>query len=88
MTAKLALLKRIAVLENAPTAAKPLCIRGGLPGDFSQSRRATIKLPTGHIVLRERAPNESLNSFISRIHTPGATVVIGGLPPLPLDPRP
>jgi hypothetical protein len=31
VTAKLALLKRIAALEQAPTHAKPLRIAGGLP---------------------------------------------------------
>jgi hypothetical protein len=83
VTAKLALFRRVTVLENLPTAQKPMRIMGGLPGDFAQPYRATVRLPTGHIFLLQRKPTESINSFLHRIGTPGAVVTLGGLPPLP-----
>jgi hypothetical protein len=86
MTAKLALAKRIANLEALPTQATPLKVEGCIiPGFTHPSLRATLKFPSGHVVVIERAPTESLTAFIARISRPGTTIVLGGLPPLPID---
>jgi hypothetical protein len=87
MTAKLALFKRISALEALPTTQRPLKIVGGLPVplDPCQASRATVKAPSGHVFHHTRRPNESVATFIGRISQPGSTIVLGGLPPLPLD---
>jgi hypothetical protein len=86
MVALVALAKRIANLEALPTQQTPLKVEGCIiPGFAHPSLRATLKLPSGHVVVVQRQPTESLPAFITRISRPGTTLVLGGLPPLPID---